>query len=80
MVGDWILNDFEELLLRAYGSDRQSVKQLDHKTCESLEGSWDTNGWTNFDEDAICGMDVDLQFTGLVNGRVEESEEALCAG
>jgi hypothetical protein len=36
------------------------VEELDHKTCESLEGTWDAHSRANFDEDAFSGVDEDL--------------------
>jgi hypothetical protein len=36
------------------------VEKLDHETSEALEGTWDSDGRANFDEDAFGGVDVDL--------------------
>ena len=47
---------------------------MNHETGESLEGTRDADRRTDFDEDALGGVDVDLEFTGLVDGRVEESK------
>ena len=53
------------------------MKELDHKTGESLEGTWNTDGWADLDENTFGGMDVDLQLSGLVDRRVEQGKEAL---
>ena len=50
---------------------------MDHQTSESLEGTWDTDGWADFDEYPFSGMDVDLKFACLVDRRVEEGKETL---
>lgn len=50
---------------------------MDHKACESLEGTWDTNSGRDFDQNTFGGMDVDLQLAGFVNWRVEKGQEAL---
>ena len=33
--------------------------------------------WVDFDKDSFGGMDVDLEEAGLVEGRVEQREQAL---
>ncbi|KAG9796246.1 hypothetical protein KCU88_g352, partial [Aureobasidium melanogenum] len=53
------------------------VQELDHKTSKTLERSGNSNGWAHFDQDAFGGVDVDLQFSGLVDGRVEEGQKTL---
>jgi len=53
---------------------------LDHETGETLKGTWDTDCWADFDEDAFGGMYVDLKFAGLVDRRVEEGKETLERG
>jgi hypothetical protein len=50
---------------------------LDHETCEPLEGSWDANGWVDFDQDAFGGMNEDLELAGFVDWGIEEGKEAL---
>jgi hypothetical protein len=77
VVGDGVLDDLEELLLRGGGADGQLVQELDHQTGEALEGTRDAHGRRDLDEDALCGVDVDLQSAGLVDGRVEQGQEAL---
>ena len=44
VVGDGVLDDFEQLLLRGGGADGQLVQQLDHQTREALEGTRDADG------------------------------------
>ena len=53
------------------------MEELDHETGESLEGTWDTYCRTDFDEDALRGVDVDLEFSCLVDRRVEEGKKTL---
>ena len=56
---------------------RGVVWELTHESTETLERSWNSDGRVDFDEDASGGVNVDLQLAGLVEGRVEEGEEAL---
>jgi hypothetical protein len=77
MIRDWVRNDLQQLLLRVDGSNGEAMEELDHETSESLEGTWDANGWADFDEDAFGGVDVDLKFACLVDWRVEEGKETL---
>lgn len=53
------------------------MEKLNHESCEALEGTWNTDGRANFDENTQGSSNVDLQFTSLVDRRVEESKEAL---
>lgn len=77
MVRDRVLNDLQELLLGRGRLDGETVKELDHETGESLEGTWDTDGGADFDEDSFGGVDVDLQLASLVDWRVKKRKEAL---
>jgi hypothetical protein len=54
------------------------MEQLNHQTSEALEGTWDSDSWRHLDQHTFGGMDVDLQPSCLIDGRVEEREEALC--
>jgi hypothetical protein len=53
------------------------MEELDHETSESLEGTWDSDGWADFDENPLGGVDVDLKFACLIDRRVEEGKETL---
>ena len=53
------------------------MEELNHETSESLEGTWDTDCRTDFDEDTLRGVDVDLEFSCLVDRRVEEGKKTL---
>lgn len=53
------------------------MEELDHETSESLEGTWNTDGRADLDENPFGGVDVDLKFASLVDRRVEEREETL---
>jgi hypothetical protein len=77
VVGDGVLDDLEELLLRVGGADGETVEQLDHKTGETLEGSGNTDGGVDFDQNSLGGVDEDLEATGLVDGGVKESQKTL---
>lgn len=77
VVGDGVLDDAQQLLLRVGGADGQAVQELHHEACEALEGAWDADGRADFDQHALGGVDVDLESAGFVDGRVEEREEAL---
>jgi hypothetical protein len=77
MVGNWVLDNLEKLLLRIRGSDGESVEQLNHQTCETLECTRDSDSGADFDQDAFSGCDVDLELAGLVDGGVEKGEKTL---
>jgi hypothetical protein len=80
VVGDGVLDDLQQLLLRRSGADGQSVKELDHQTGEALKCTGNADGRADFDQDTLCCVDVDLEFAGLVERRVEEGEETLRMG
>lgn len=77
VVGDRILDDPQQLLLGIGGANGESMQKLDHETGEALEGARNADGRVDLDQDPFGGMDVDLEFASLVDGRVEESEETL---
>lgn len=77
MVGDRVLDNLEKLFLRVGRTDGESVEQLHHETGEPLECSRDTDGRVDFDQDALGGVDENLEPTGLVHGGVEKSEQTL---
>jgi hypothetical protein len=78
VFGDGVLDDAEQLFLGGGRADGHAVQELDHETGEAFEGTGDANAWVYLDEDALGGVDVDLEFAHLVNGGVEEGEKALC--
>ena len=47
------------------------MKELHHETGKSLEGSRDADGGRDLDQHAFGGVDVDLELSSLVDGRVE---------
>lgn len=55
------------------------MEELDHQASKALEGSRYAHSWADLDENALGSVNVDLEFAGFVDGRVEESEEALYA-
>jgi hypothetical protein len=73
VVGDWILDDLEKLLLGVDRSNGKAVEELNHKTCKSLEGTWYSDGWADFNEDALGRVDIYLEFSGFVDWGVEKS-------
>jgi hypothetical protein len=77
VVGDGVLDDFEQLLGSVDAADAQLVEELDHQAAEALERARDADVRVDLDEDALRGVDVHLQQAGLVQRRVEEGEEAL---
>jgi hypothetical protein len=63
--------------LRIDGSYCESVEKLDHEACESLKGTRNSNSRADFNEDSFGGVDVDLEFPGLIDWRIEESKKTL---
>jgi hypothetical protein len=53
------------------------MKELNHETGESLEGTRNADSRVYLDENAFSGVNIYLEFAGFVDRRVEESEEAL---
>jgi hypothetical protein len=53
------------------------MKELDHETSKSFEGTRNSDSWADFDEDSFGGVDVDLKFSGFVDRGIEESKETL---
>ena len=53
------------------------MEQLHHQAREALESSRYAYGWADFDKNPFGSVNVDLEFAGFVNGRIEEGEEAL---
>jgi hypothetical protein len=77
VVGDGVLDDFDQLLLRRGRADLVSVEQLHHQTCEALECTRDAHSRRDSDEDVLCRLNVDLQLAGLVDWRVEQGKQTL---
>lgn len=53
------------------------VQELHHQTSEALECTWDAHSGADTDEDVACSLDVDLELARLIDGRIEEGEQAL---
>lgn len=77
MFSDWIFDHPKKLFLRGRRTDRHSMKKLNHKTGEALERTRNADRWINFDEDPPGGVNVNLKFASLVDGRIEQSEKTL---
>jgi hypothetical protein len=50
---------------------------LHHEAGEAFECTGYANGRIYLDENAFSGVDIDLKFAGLIDGRVEEGEKTL---
>lgn len=50
---------------------------MNHKARKPLERSGNPDSWADFDQDTFGSMDVNLELSGLVDGRVKKCEEAL---
>ena len=68
VIRDRVLDDLQEFFLRVRRADRETVQELDHQPCESFERTGDADSRADLDEDALCGVDVDLEFSGFVDG------------
>lgn len=77
MIGYRILNNLEELLLGVDGSNRKTVKELDHKTGESLERTWNSDSWADLDKNTFSRVNVNLEFSSFIDWRIEEGQETL---
>lgn len=67
MVGNWILNDLQKFFLRICRANGEAVEELDHETCKSLKGTWNSDGRADLDKDTFGSMNVDLKFTCFVD-------------
>lgn len=36
------------------------MEELDHQTRKTLKGTWDSDGWADFDQNTLCRVDIDL--------------------
>ena len=77
VVSNRILDHFEQFLLGIHGPDGQFVKQLDHKTCKSLESPGDSDRWVDLNEDPLGCVDIDLESSGFVDWRIKQGQETL---
>ena len=77
VVGDWVLDHFQQLLLRVGGADGETVKQLNHQPSKPLKSSRNAHGRVDFDQNALGSVDENLKTTGFVDGGVQEGKEAL---
>ena len=53
------------------------MQELDHQTSKSFKGTRDANSGADFDEHTLGRVDVYLEFSGFVDGRVEEGKKTL---
>lgn len=78
VVGDGVLDDAQQLLLRRGRPNRKAVQQLYHQTGEALKSTGNADGGRDLNQDAFGRVDVDLQFASLVDRRVKKGKETLC--
>lgn len=77
MVGDWILDDFEKLLLRICRTDGQPVQQLHHQAGKAFEGAGDANRRADLYQNAFGGVYINLKPAGFVDWGIEQGKETL---
>ena len=77
MVSDRSFDNPQEFLLGCCAPNGELVEQLHHQASKSLKGARDANGRRYFDQDTPSRGNVYLESTCFVNGRVEQSEQAL---
>lgn len=77
MIGDGVLDDLEQFLLRIGGADREPMQKLDHEASKTLECTRNSNTWIHFDQDTFGRVNVNLEFACLVDRGVEQSEKTL---
>ena len=53
------------------------MQELDHQSGKAFEGTRDSDGGANLDEDAFGGANVNLKLPSFVDGRVEQGQQAL---
>lgn len=77
VVGNWVCDHFEELLLGVDRSNGEAVEKLDHQTCKSFEGTWNTNCWADFNENTLGRVYINLKPASLVDWGIEEGQKTL---
>jgi len=53
------------------------MKKLDHQTAESFECPWYSDVRIDFDQNAFCCVNVDLEKTSFVKRRIKECKKTL---
>jgi hypothetical protein len=74
VVSDGVLNHAKQLLVRVGGANRQAVQKLHHETGKTLERSGNADWGRDLNQDALGGMDIDLELAGLVDWGIQEGE------
>lgn len=77
VIGNGILDDLQQLLLRVGRADGEPVKELNHQPGKPLEGPRNTHRGVHFNQNPLGGMDKNLKLAGLVDGGVEKGQETL---
>lgn len=77
VIGNGILDDLQQLLLRVGRADGEPVKELNHQSGKPLEGPRNTHRGVHFNQNPLGGMDKNLKLASLVDGGVEKGQETL---
>lgn len=77
VIGNGILDDLQQLLLRVGRADGEPVKELNHQPGKPLEGPRNTHRGVHFNQNPLGGMDKNLKLASLVDGGVEKGQETL---
>lgn len=77
VISDRVFDDLQQLLLGIRGANGESMEQLNHKAGEPLKRSGNADCWADLNQNAFGSLNVNLELSGLVDGRVEKREEAL---
>lgn len=60
VIGDRILDDLEQFLLRIRRADGKSMEELNHQAGKPLERAWYADRRADFDQNALGSVDVNL--------------------
>lgn len=55
------------------------MQQLHHQSSKSLKGTGYSHSWADLDEDSLGGVNVYLEFSSLVDWRIEKGKKTLYA-
>lgn len=77
VIGNWVLDHFQQLFLGIGGADGQPVQQLHHQSRKSFKGTGYSHNWADLDEDSLGGVNVYLEFSRFVERRVEKGKKTL---
>src|SRR5690606_37003045 len=72
VLSDGVLDNTEEHFGGCGGSDGEFVKELNHKTCETLECTRNAYGGVDLHKDTFGGLNVNLELSSLVEWGIQE--------